>query len=109
MNRVATEAADATGTATVIAIVGDVIVIATSVKPAEVIAATAVDAIAIETVIADKVARKMPSRRRKTSVVASRSHNVRMTDVATTVADGIARTATRAMRNVPLRLPRRRR
>jgi hypothetical protein len=106
---VATEAADATGTATVIAIVGDVIVIATSVKPAEVIAATAVDAIAIETVIADKVARKMPSRRRKTSVVASRSHNVRMTDVATTVADGIARTATRAMRNVPLRLPRRRR
>lgn len=109
MNRVATEAADATGTATVIVIVGDVIVIATSVKPAEVIAATAVDAIAIETVIADKVARKMPSRRRKTSVVASRSHNVRMTDVATTVADGIARTATRAMRNVPLRLPRRRR
>ncbi len=109
MNRVATEAADATGTATVIVIVGDVIVIATSVKPAEVIAATAVDAIAIETVIADKAARKMPSRRRKTSVVASRSHNVRMTDVATTVADGIARTATRAMRNVPLRLPRRRR
>ena len=109
MNRVATEAADATGTATVIAMVGDGIVIATSVKPAEVIAATAVDAIAIETVIADKVARKMPSRRRKTSVVASRSHNVRMTDVATTVADGIARTATRAMRNVPLRLPRRRR
>ena len=103
MNRAAIEDADVTvtGTVIVIAMVEVGIVIVTSARPVEAIAVTAVDAIAIETGIADKVARKTPRRRRKTSAVASRRHSVRKTDVATTVADGIARTATHAMQNAP--------